>query len=146
MCPNKLQAIRGLQPLQSKPAKLEGYSLRFDHRGGFGNLVKVGESSGAAEKGVVHGVLHQLSLADMGSLMNMEHEYWYGLVWTNSWLVIITCSIHRFLLTKMVLDWSWRLLCPSRVLKMFIQSICIVFVDRERPGGCSVLPPTTLAC
>eukprot|EP00877_Chromochloris_zofingiensis_P006182 jgi/Chrzof1/1817/Cz10g22090.t1 len=76
MCPNKLQAIRGLQPLQSKPAKLEGYSLRFDHRGGFGNLVKVGESSGAAEKGVVHGVLHQLSLADMGSLMNMEHEYW----------------------------------------------------------------------
>eukprot|EP00879_Flechtneria_rotunda_P000258 GHRR01000341.1.p1 GENE.GHRR01000341.1~~GHRR01000341.1.p1 ORF type:complete len:403 (+),score=155.35 GHRR01000341.1:2385-3593(+) len=46
MNPNKLGGSRGLHPLNSKPGVLRGYTLAFNHRGGFGNLVPV--DSGAA--------------------------------------------------------------------------------------------------
>lgn len=98
MNPRKLGGSRGLHSFESRPGVLKGYSLRFNHRGGFGNLVEVGDaevSENAAAAGMagaaavppvaaaatgggsgVHGVLHCLTAAELSTLMGMEHEYW----------------------------------------------------------------------
>lgn len=49
----------------------------YDCRGGFGNLVKLGEGE-TAPSGLtaVHGVVHRLHPRDFATLTNMEHEYW----------------------------------------------------------------------
>lgn len=80
MSPKKLGGSRGLHPLESKPGVLKGYKLRFNHRGGFGNVVPVdaadSSSTATAAPDEVHGVLHRLTAAELCTLMNMEHEYW----------------------------------------------------------------------
>jgi len=73
----KVEQSRSLSPLESLPARLPGYSLRFNHRGGFGNIESAGsaEQEGDGTPAEVHGVLHRLSCADYCKLAAMEHEY-----------------------------------------------------------------------
>lgn len=63
---------RNLHPVESKPAKLCGFSLSFQHRGGFGTVHIAETGKQAAE---VHGVLHRLSVSEYCKLCGMEHEY-----------------------------------------------------------------------
>lgn len=49
------------------------------HRGGFGNLVKLGPGeAGPGGLAAVHGVVHRLKPRDFAALTNMEHEYWWA--------------------------------------------------------------------
>jgi len=75
--PHKLIQARRIQPLESSPAVLPGYRLEFNHRGGFGNVVRL-QPGEAGPKGLtaVHGVVHCLEPEDIAKLTNMEHEYW----------------------------------------------------------------------
>jgi hypothetical protein len=97
MSPNKLGGARGLHPVKSLPATSPGYRLAFNHRGGFGNLVaqQAGNAcqdntaaavapapaAPAAAPDAVHGVLHQLTPAELADLMCLEHEYRPVVVW-----------------------------------------------------------------
>lgn len=69
-----LVARRGLRPLESQAAVLDGYALRFVQRGlpfvepAFASLV-----ASAGER--THGVLHTLTVADMRRLDAIERSY-----------------------------------------------------------------------
>jgi sulfite reductase (NADPH) flavoprotein alpha-component len=67
----RVLARRGLAPLSSEPARLDGYRLSFSHPG----LLPVEPAFANLEPeagGTVHGVLHHLSTADMARLDRME--------------------------------------------------------------------------
>eukprot|EP01084_Bolivina_argentea_P297357 512265_1 len=80
----KLETKRNIKPIGKKlRGKLIGWKLRFDHRGGFANVIKVNRNDKNHnfksfihnKQSEVHGVLMQLHCNDLIKLARMEHGY-----------------------------------------------------------------------
>ena len=79
--PAKLRDRRGIRPAETARAKVEGFRLLFNHRGGFGNIEEVADhapptslSPAISHPSEVHGVLLRLSHHDFGRLAGMGEQ------------------------------------------------------------------------
>lgn len=72
--PWKLRERRKIIPIEQVAGQLPGWRLMFNHKGGMGNIERLGTGASRGPQ-AVHGMLLLLKPADFDRLAQMEHEY-----------------------------------------------------------------------